>query len=199
MREILVCPTSGYRSPKEVRIFIPNDTYSKSAKLELSRVFRGKYLEGLRQAYVRGNLRLAGSTAALADRAAFETWLTGLYRLPWVVYAKEPFGNDPEQVLKYLARYTNRVAFSNARLVRLADEQVTFTYKDYAAGSQHKELTLPAVEFLRRFALHVVPGGLVRVRQYGLLANRDRQKRLARCRQLLAMAPAPPTPAPWPW
>jgi hypothetical protein len=162
----------------------------------LAQVFRGKYLQALRQAYVAGTLRLAGSTAALADAAVFETWLTELYRLPWVVYAKEPFGNDPEQVLKYLARYTNRVAFSNARLLRLAQDQVTFTYKDYADGHQRKELTLPAVEFLRRFALHVVPGGLVRVRQYGWLANRDRQKHLARCRELLGAAAAPQSTAP---
>jgi Putative transposase/Transposase zinc-binding domain len=167
----------------------------------LGRVFRGKYLEALRQAQVRGELRLAGSTAALLDPAVFDTWLGTLYRTPWVVYAKEPFGKDAEQVLKYLAGYTHRVAFSNARLVRLADDQVTFTYKDYADGCRPKELRLAAVEFIRRFALHVVPGRLVRLRQYGLLSHRGRQRRLAECRQLLggcatlAVEPAQPEPA----
>ena len=140
----------------------------------LGSVFRGKYLEGLRQAYDSGKLRLGGSTASLAERSAFDAWLNTLYRKSWVVYAKEPFGNDPEQVLKYLARYTHRVAFSNGRLVGLENHQVTFTYKDYADGCRTKELTLPALEFVRRFVLHVVPGGLVRIRQYGLLANRGR-------------------------
>jgi Putative transposase/Transposase zinc-binding domain len=152
----------------------------------LGSVFRGKYLEGVRQAYESGELHLGGSTAPLAERAIFEDWLNTLYRKPWVVYAKEPFGNDPEQVLKYLARYTHRVAFSNARLVTLEDHGVTFTYKDYADSCRIRELTLPAVEFVRRFALHVVPGGLVRIRQYGLLANRGRGERLEHCRQLLA-------------
>jgi hypothetical protein len=163
----------------------------------LGQVFRGKYLEGLRQAHVHGTLQLGGSTAPLAEPAAFAALLDELYRTAWVVYAKKPFGGNPEQVLKYLARYTHRVAFSNARLIRVSEDTVTFTYKDYAAEAQTKEMTLPAVEFLRRFALHVVPGGLVRIRQYGLLANRGRGERLAHCRRLLTPpAGAAPTPAP---
>lgn len=158
----------------------------------LGEVFRGKYLEGLRQAHVAGQLHLSGSTAALAEPHAFAAWLDTLYRTSWVVYAKKPFGRNPEFVLKYLARYTHRVAFSNARLVRVHDDAVTFTYKDYAADCRIKELTLPALEFLRRFALHVVPGRLVRIRQYGLLANRGRGERLERCRRLLTLAPAMP-------
>jgi hypothetical protein len=157
----------------------------------LGAVFRGKYLEGLRQLHDRGELRCGGSVAALAEPSAFHAWLATLYRTPWVVYAKPPFGDDPEQVLKYLARYTHRVALSNSRLLRLVNDQVTLSYKDYADGCRIKELTLPAVEFVRRFALHVVPGGLVRIRQYGLLANRGRSKRLEHCRQLLPAAPAP--------
>jgi hypothetical protein len=165
----------------------------------LGAVFRGKYLEGLRQAYVSGALHLGGSTAALAEADAFAAWLDGLYRTPWVVYAKKPFGSSAEQVLKYLARYTHRVAFSNARLVRLQGDTVTFTYKDYADAARVKEMTLPAVEFLRRFALHVTPGRLVRIRQYGLLANRGRGDRLAQCRRLLTpSAAAPLTAAPTP-
>jgi hypothetical protein len=151
----------------------------------LGQVFRGKYLEGLRQAYVTGTLQLGGSTAALADPSAFTALVDELYRTSWVVYAKQPFGRDPERVLKYLARYTHRVAFSNARLVRVSDDTVTFTYKDYADDCRTKQMTLPALEFVRRFAMHVVPGGLVRIRQYGLLANRGRGERLALCRRLL--------------
>ena len=102
-----------------------------------------------------------------------------------MVYAKEPFGG-PEQVLKYLTGYTHRVALSNHRLVKLQDDRVTFTWKDYADGCRRKEMTLDAVEFVRRFALHIIPKGLVRIRQYGLLAHRDRGERLALCRSLLA-------------
>ncbi len=151
----------------------------------LGKVFRGKYLEGLRQAYVAGTLQLGGSTAALAEPTTFAALLDELYGTAWVVYAKQPFGRDPELVLKYLARYTHRVALSNARLVRVSKDAVTFTYKDYADGCQRKEMTLPALEFVRRFAMHVVPGRLVRIRQYGLLANRGRGARLAQCRRLL--------------
>jgi hypothetical protein len=111
-----------------------------------------------------------------------------LYQKEWVVYAKEPFGG-PEQVLKYLTGYTHRVALSNRRLVKLQDDRVTFTWKDYANGCARKEMTLDAWEFVRRFALHIVPKGLVRIRRFGLLAHRDRGERLALCRSLLA-APA---------
>ena len=156
----------------------------------LGQVFRGKFVAGLRQAYQRGELRFAGSTAALANRPAFEALLQTLYATDWVVYAKEPFGG-PEQVLKYLTGYTHRVALSNSRLVKVTEEEVTFTFKDYKANCQHKEMTLSAVEFVRRFCLHVLPRGLVRIRQYGLLCNRDRCERLARCRELLGMSQRP--------
>jgi hypothetical protein len=156
----------------------------------LGRVFRGKYLAGLRQAYQRGALGLAGRTSELADAAAFAALLRSLYATEWVVYAKEPFGG-PEPVLKYLTTYTHRVALSNRRLVKLAEDRVTFTWKDYADGCQTKKLTLGAVEFVRRFALHILPPGFVRLRQYGLLANRDRQQRLAQCRALLGSSASP--------
>jgi len=156
----------------------------------LGQVFKGKYLAGLRRFYQRGQLRFGGSTADLADPAAFEELLRGLYAVGWVVYAKEPFGG-PQQVLAYLTGYTHRVALSNRRLVRVTEEEVTFSYKDYAASCQHKEMTLSGVEFLRRFCLHVLPPGLVRIRQYGLLANRDRGERLSRCRELLGMSQPP--------
>jgi hypothetical protein len=151
----------------------------------LGRVFRGKYLAGLRQAYVTGKLQFGGSTADLADPNRWRSFLQPLYVKDWIVHAKKPFGG-PEQVLKYLTAYTHRVALSNRRLVRMSDSHVTLTYKDYADGCRRKELTLAALEFVRRFALHIVPKGFVRVRHYGLLAHRDRGARLAKCRALLA-------------
>jgi hypothetical protein len=165
----------------------------------LAKVFRGKFLQGLQERFQQGRLRFAGSTQSLAQPTAFRQLLRALYPIDWVVYAKEPFGG-PEQVLKYLTRYTHRVAISNQRLLKLADDRVTFSYKDYAAGCQRKELTLDAVEFLRRFSLHIIPKGLVRLRQYGLLSNRGKAQRLARCRTLLQPPSKPgdvssPTPA----
>jgi len=151
----------------------------------LSRVFRGKYLDGLRQAYQRGALRFFGNLAPLASAAAFHAFLRPLHRTDWVVYAKHPFGG-PAQVLKYLARYTHRVAISNHRLVKLENGRVTFRYQDYADGHKHKAMTLGACEFLRRFVQHVLPHGFTKIRHYGLLANRFRQERLSTCRRLLA-------------
>jgi Putative transposase len=109
----------------------------------------------------------------------------------WVVYAKRPFGG-PEQVLKYLARYTYRVAISNRRLISLADGRVTFEWKDYAVGNQTKTMTLEAVEFIRRFLLHVPPSGFVRIRHFGFLANRNRKEKLALCRSLLPIRKTAP-------
>jgi hypothetical protein len=158
----------------------------------LSRVFRGKYLARLRQAFDQGQLVFPGKLAALANAAVFARWLTPLCHQDWVVYAKRPLGG-PEQVLKYLARYTHRVAISNQRLVSLEDGRVTFRYKDYADDQRSKTMTLSAEEFLRRFVQHVLPKGFVKVRHYGLLAPRDRDARLALCRRLLlpAMIPVP--------
>jgi Putative transposase/Transposase zinc-binding domain len=150
----------------------------------LSRVFRGLYLKGLRLAHTRGDLRFVGKLHPLARAAAFHAFLRPLHQKDWVVYAKRPFGG-PAQVLKYLARYTHRVAISNHRLVRLENGRVTFRYHDYADGHQRKWMTLDAGEFLRRFVQHVLPSGFVRIRHYGLLANRFRQERLTTCRRLL--------------
>jgi Putative transposase/Transposase zinc-binding domain len=144
----------------------------------LSRLFRGKFLAWLRQAFDAGQL------SGWSDTAAFTHWLTPLYGSDWVVYAKPPFGG-PERVLKYLARYVHRVAISNHRLVQLEDGQVTFRYQDYADASRVKMMTLSAAEFLRRFVQHVLPKGFVKVRHYGLLANRHREDKLAVCRRLL--------------
>ena len=160
----------------------------------LSRVFRGQFLDGLRAAFAREKLLFPGRLAPLHTPAAFASLLATLGGKEWVVYSKPPFGG-PAQVLKYLARYTHRVALSNSRLVSLEGGRVTFRYKDYAAGCKDRTMTLPAEEFLRRFVQHVLPQGFVKVRHYGLLANRCRQERLHRSRRLLlAEAVAPPSP-----
>jgi hypothetical protein len=157
----------------------------------LAQVFRGKYLHGLQRAFTAGTLAFAGSTAPLADPATFAAWLQELSRPDWVVYAKRPFAG-PTQVLEYLGRYTHRVALSNDRLVSLTDGVVRLRWRDYADGDRVKVLALAAEEFIRRFLLHVVPGGFVRIRHFGFLANRTRRAKLARCRVLLGQAPPPP-------
>jgi hypothetical protein len=151
----------------------------------LSRVFRGKYLALLRQAQAAGELTWHGALAGLAEAAAFAAWLQAQYRPNWVVYAKPPWGG-PEQVVKYLARYTHRVAVSNRRLLSFEGHQVRFTAKDDAAGGRQRVVTLAEGEFVRRWVQHVLPRGFVKVRHYGLLANRGRAERLAVCRTLLA-------------
>jgi hypothetical protein len=161
----------------------------------LSRVFRGKFIAGLKQAYAQGKLEFHGQLQSLGSARQFEQLLHRAVRSDWVVYAKRPFGG-PRQVLKYLARYTHRVAISNQRLLRLEDGRVTFRYKDYADGQQARTMILDATEFLRRFLLHVLPRGFVRIRHYGLLANRDRHANLNRCRKLLGVAAADGLPQP---
>ena len=147
----------------------------------LSRLFRGKFLAGLRQAHAEGRLRLPED---LGEAGAWSELLATLSRQEWVVYSQPPCAG-PEVVLKYLARYVHRVAISSNRLVRVTDEEVTFRYKDYRDKSKGKELTLSGEEFARRFLQHILPGGFVRIRHYGLLANRGRKEQLALCRQLL--------------
>jgi hypothetical protein len=140
----------------------------------------------VRQAQAAGQLSFHGDLARLADAAAFAAWLREQYGSDWVVYAKPPFGG-PEQVLKYLARYTHRVAISNRRLLSVAGDRVEFTAKDYAAAGRQRVVRLMAEELLRRWVQHVLPRGFVKIRHYGLLANRDRTERLALCRALLAV------------
>jgi hypothetical protein len=158
----------------------------------LSQVFQGKYLAALARLRSAHRLTFAGTSAVLAEDAAWAAFLHRLYATPWVVYAKPPWGG-PEQVLKYLSRYTHRVAIANSRLVFVGDGVVRFRYKDYAADGTTKVMELQAEEFLRRFLLHVVPPGFVRIRHFGLLANRTRQEKLTRCRQLLAVVAAAAT------
>jgi hypothetical protein len=159
----------------------------------LSRAFRSAFLARMRAAFAAG--RLAG----FADAAAFEAWAGSLGSRAWVVYSKPPFGG-PAAVLKYLARYTHRVAIGNSRLVAFDGRRVTFAYKDYADAGRTKTMTLDGVEFLRRWVQHVLPRGFVKIRHYGLLANRDREAKLAVCRRRLVSpggrpGPCPPAPA----
>lgn len=161
----------------------------------LSRVFRGKFIAFLKQAFRHGALEFHGRLAPLADPDAMEHLLNQSVKNDWVVYAKRPFGG-PEQVLKYLARYTHRVAISNRRLLRLENGEVTFSWKDYAHGNQQSAMTLKAVEFIRRFLLHVLPSSFVRIRYYGFMANRCRKENLTHCRALLGQLPAAEAAAP---
>jgi hypothetical protein len=168
----------------------------------LSRHFRAAFLRRLAAAQRRGRLRLTGSLASLNQPAAWNHWLGSLRHSEWVVYAKPPFGG-PLQVLKYLARYTHRVAISNQRLVSIGAGRVRFRWKDYAHGNRSRTMSLEAVEFLRRFLLHRLPKGFHQIRHYGLLGNRRRASTLALCRQLLEPAAPPhhadetdPQPAP---
>ena len=158
----------------------------------LSRVFRGKFLGFLRRAFRKGKLVFHGDLASLAEDGAFNKLVNRAFECEWVVYAKPPFGG-PEQVLRYLARYTHRVAISNSRILSVEGDEVTFRWKDYTHGNKNKAMTVRATEFLRRFLIHVLPKGFVRIRLFGFLANRRRAKMLAVCRQVLN-AKATPKP-----
>ena len=151
----------------------------------LRRVFRGKFLAGLKRLYQQKRLRCSGPASLLAHPKQFSQLLRRLHRHEWVVYVKPAIG-DPSQVLRYLGRYTHRVAISNHRLVSFDGERVTFRWKDYAHGSKQKKMTLTATEFLRRFFLHVLPKGFVRIRYFGFLANRWRTDMLAFARDTSA-------------
>lgn len=157
----------------------------------LSRLFRGKFVAGLRRTWEQGAWRLEGEWA---KTEAWQSWLRSLYEQEWVVYSQPPCAG-PQVVLKYLARYVHRVALGNSRLVRVSEAEVTFQYKDYRQRGRVKEMTLPVGEFVRRLLQHVLPGGFVRVRHYGLLANRGREQKLQTCRQLLHRPDVAPAPA----
>lgn len=154
----------------------------------LSRLFRRLFRDQLGRLYEQGKLSFHGSLAQLNDPAVFRRFVQSLGRKEWVVYAKPPFGG-PRQVLDYLGRYTHRVAISNHRLLKLEHGYVTFNWRDYRHGQ--RPLTLTAEEFMRRFLLHTLPRGFQRLRHFGLLGNRARAAKLARCRQLLGVAPEP--------
>lgn len=150
----------------------------------LSRVFRGKFVAGLRTAFREGKLQFHGHLIPLAQPRTFASWLRLLFRHDWVVYAKRPFGG-PEHALRYLGNYTHRVAISNHRLVALAGHDVTFRWRDSAHGNKKRLMTLSVDEFLRRFLLHLLPRGFVRIRNFGFLANRQRALLLPLCFRLL--------------
>jgi hypothetical protein len=156
----------------------------------LSRLFRRRFLEELDQAHRAGQLQFYGEYAQLSDTSAFAKWLAPLRACEWVVYAKRPFAG-PQAVLAYLSRYTHRVAIANSRLVSMDEHGVTFRWKDYRdkGKTRHKTMTLDPEEFMRRFLLHVLPGGFHRIRHYGLIANNARKENLARARELLHVVP----------
>jgi hypothetical protein len=161
----------------------------------LSRLFRRLFLEYLQRAFETGELKFFSSLEPLREPDAFMRHLAAVRKVEWVVYAKRPFAG-PAQVLDYVGRYTHRVAISNNRLLDMQDAEVRFRWKDYRDHNQQKTMTLAAEEFIRRLLLHVLPDKFQRIRYYGLLGNRYREQKLARCRQLLAMPAAVVTACP---
>lgn len=188
-----VIPVGGL-SPDRTQWVRPRYRFFLPVKV-LSRVFRGKFVAGLKRAFRLGRLALPGNLAHLADVSAFRAFLRRLFRHDWVVYAKPPFGG-PTHVLHYLARYTHRVAISNHRILNVADDTVTYRWKDYRHGNQPRTMTIGAIEFLRRFFLHVLPKGFVRIRFCGFLAHRRRAHDLPLCRAVLASRPSQPVTTP---
>jgi hypothetical protein len=154
----------------------------------LRKMFRGKFLSLLAAAFRNEQLRFSGRLTHLATANAFDRFLRQLRGKTWVVYAKRPFGG-PEHVIKYLARYTHRVAISNGRLTEIKDHQVTFRWRDSADSNQQKLMTLDAVSFIGRFLLHILPSGFVKIRHFGFMANRNRRDALKLCRSLLLTPP----------
>ena len=184
-----VVPAGGL-SPDHTRWVRSRDNYFLPKEV-LQKVFRGKFVNALEQAFQDGQLRFFGDLKLLAEPKAFAAWLRPLYRQDWVVYLKRPFGG-PEYVLQYLGRYTHRVAISNHRLVSFVDGQVTFRWRDSAHHNEQKLMTLSVDEFLSRFLLHILPKGFVRIRNFGFLANRRRTALLPLCFQLLGATPESP-------
>lgn len=153
----------------------------------LSRLFRGRYVSELRQAYEAKQLIFEGNSAQLKTAIAFEKFLAALMKQDWVVYAKEPFAG-PEQVIKYIGNYTHRIAISNRRIIKIADGKVVFKWRDYAHGNKSKIMTLESDEFIRRFMLHVLPPGFMRIRHFGFLANTCRKNKITRIYSACEMA-----------
>ena len=154
----------------------------------LGKVFRGKFVAGLRWALRKNRLTCTGTIQHLAEPKHFAAFLRTLFRQDWVVYAKPAFGR-PEQVIRYLGRYTHRVAISNHRLISFDGDNVKFRWRDYAGGNKMRTMTVTAEEFIRRFLLHVLPKGLVRIRHFGVMANYRRSESIDLCRKLLGMTP----------
>jgi Putative transposase len=186
--------TGGPLSPDETSWIACSDRYFLPYQI-LSRVFRGKFLAELRAAFTKGLLRFRAGLDPQAATARFERLVSLSVRTDWVAYVKPPW-NGPEPVLKYLARYTHRVAISNCRLLDFEDGMVRFRYKDYAHGNRKRVMTLKALEFVRRLLLHVLPTGFVRIRHYGILSNRHRHQKLKLCRRLLGPSKSAETESP---
>jgi hypothetical protein len=182
-----VVPAGGL-SPDQQRWIHPPAHFFLPVRV-LSRVFRGKFIAGLKQLFRNNRLQFFGACAPLSTSKAFHAFLRTLFREDWIVYAKPPFGG-PEHVLHYLARYTHRVAISNHRLLNVTDHDVTFRWKDYTHHSKPRTMTLSHEEFLRRFFQHALPTGFPRIRYFGFLANRRRSLLLPLCRNLLEVLPA---------
>jgi hypothetical protein len=195
-----VIPGGGI-SPDKVRWIHPRYPFFLPVKA-LGKVFRGKFVDGLRRAYRKKQLICAGSIQHLEKRQCFSAFLRTLFRQNWIVYAKPAFGG-PEQVIRYLGRYTHRVAISNHRLISFDGSNVTFRWRDYARGNKNRTMTVSAEEFMRRFLLHVLPKGFVRIRHFGVLANYCRAASIDLCRRLLGMSPlvrssdSPPSNPSW--
>ncbi len=178
---------SGGLSPDRTQWIRPQYVFFLPIKV-LGKVFRGKFVHGLRLAFRGKRLTFAGQIQHLAESKNFASFLRTLFREDWVVYAKPAFGG-PEQVVRYLGRYTHRVAISNHRLLSFDGNNVTFLWRDYAHGNKQKKMRVSADEFIRRFLLHVLPKGFVRIRHFGFMANSQRSVFLEVCRRLLQMTP----------
>jgi hypothetical protein len=170
--------TGGGLSLDETRWISAKHTFFLPVKI-MSRLFRGKFLASLKRLHKDGELKRVNDNE-------FQEQLDELYMKEWVVYCKPPFKN-PENVLNYFGRYTHKVAISNHRIYRLTNEKVTFKWKDYKDNNQDKLMTLAATEFIRRFLLHILPPGFVKIRHYGILSNRNRKIKLQRCKELLGV------------
>ena len=177
----------GGISPNKERWIHPKYPFLLPVKA-LAKVFRGKFVAGLRRAHRKKRLTCAGSIHHLAEPKYFGAFLRTLFRQDWVVYAKPAFGG-PEQVIRYLGRYTQRVAISNHRLISFDGERVTFRGRDYTHGNKMRTMTVSAGEFIRRFLLHVLPKGFVRIRHFGVMANCRRSESVALCTKLLDVTP----------
>jgi Putative transposase/Transposase zinc-binding domain len=183
-----VVPAGGLSSDRQRWISVRNEKFFLPVK-PLGCLFRGKFLAYLKEAFAASRLEFYGQLREFAHPVRFAEFVASLQEKEWVVYAKPPFGG-PQQVLRYLARYTHRIAISNGRLIQLENGHVHFSWRDSQDDNAIKEMSLDAVEFIRRFLLHVLPSGFVKIRHFGFLSNRNRKRIIQRCRQLLPPSPA---------
>lgn len=181
---------AGALSMDKSRWIAARDNFLFSVRA-LSVVYGGKMLDLLQQAFNKDQLKFVGRCEGLSDRKPFKRWVEKLREKRWVVYAKKPF-SDPERVLDYLGRYTHRVAISNNRIVAIEEGKVSFRYRDRKTENKLRRMTLLAEEFIRRFLLHVLPDSFVRIRHYGILANRTKKEELGCCRRLMGDESEPP-------